>query len=117
MEYAKFNGIDVINSYIGRTFSAKTDHRPKFQCMIKATISEGSGGILLESVLERYAEYYSIELAEKVKRGLTGNALKAKANGGTRTFVYCGQETALSDISVRRASLVVCRETVLGLFL
>ena len=33
-------------------------------------------------------EYYSIELAEKVKRGLTENALKAKANGGTCTFGY-----------------------------
>ena len=39
-------------------------------------------------MLEGYAEYYSIELAEKVKRGLTENALKAKANGGTCTFGY-----------------------------
>ena len=54
----------------------------------KETISEGAEGILLESMLEGYAEYYSIELAEKVKRGLTENALKAKANGGTCTFGY-----------------------------
>lgn len=131
MEYAKFNGIDVIGSYIDRAFSAKTDHRPEFQRMIKdsykglfdiiivwkldrfarnrydsahykailkrngakvlsakETISEGSEGVLLEAMLEGYAEYFSLELAEKVKRGLTENALKAKANGGTRTFGY-----------------------------
>ena len=48
--------------------------------VISATevIAEGSIGILLESMLEGYAEYYSVELAEKVKRGMTDNALKAK---------------------------------------
>ena len=35
MEYAKFNGIDVVNSYIDRALSAKTDNRPNFQRMIK----------------------------------------------------------------------------------
>ena len=34
-------------------------------------ISEGSGGIILESVLEGMAEYYSADLSEKVIRGLT----------------------------------------------
>ena len=32
-------------------------------------ISEGPEGIILESVLEGYAEYYSADLAEKVVRG------------------------------------------------
>ena len=49
----------------------------------KETISEGAEGILLESLLEGYAEYYSVELTEKVKRGLTENALKGVWNGGT----------------------------------
>lgn len=34
-------------------------------------ISEGSEGIILESVLEGMAEYYSADLSEKVIRGLT----------------------------------------------
>ena len=40
--------------------------------VISATekISEDASGILLESLLEGYAEYYSAELAEKVKRGI-----------------------------------------------
>ena len=36
-------------------------------------ISEGPEGIILESVLEGYAEYYSADLAEKVVRGQTEN--------------------------------------------
>ena len=52
--------------------------------VISATeaISEGTEGIILESVLEGIAEYYSADLAEKVTRGLTENALKCRFNGG-----------------------------------
>ena len=119
MQYAEYNDISVIDTYIDRALTAKTDNRPNFQKMIKdsykgafdmilvwkldrfsrnrydsahykhllkkngvrvvsatETISSGSEGILLESVLEGMAEYYSAELSEKVKRGLTENALK-----------------------------------------
>jgi len=48
----------------------------------KETIAEDSTGILLESLLEGYAEFYSAELSEKVIRGMTENALKCKYNGG-----------------------------------
>ncbi|HAQ62892.1 MAG TPA: recombinase family protein, partial [Ruminococcaceae bacterium] len=46
--------------------------------VISATeaISEGAEGVLLESVLEGMAEYYSKELSEKTLRGMTENALK-----------------------------------------
>jgi len=52
--------------------------------VISATeaISDGAEGILLESMLEGLAEYYSAELAVKVSRGLTENALKTHHNGG-----------------------------------
>ena len=45
-------------------------------------------GIILEAVLEGVAEYYSAELAEKVIRGMTENALKCKYNGGTMPLGY-----------------------------
>ena len=51
-------------------------------------ISEGAEGIILESVLEGYAEYYSADLSEKVIRGMTDNALKCKFNGGTKPVGY-----------------------------
>ena len=131
MDYANFNSIEVIGNYIDRAQSAKTDHRPEFQRMIKdsykhafdciivwkldrfarnrydsayyknvlkkngvrvisakESISQGADGILLESILEGYAEYYSAELSEKVKRGMTENALKAKSNGVRPPFGY-----------------------------
>lgn len=124
-EYAKRHDILVVDIYIDRAFSAKTDRRPAFQQMIKDSakrgfeaiivwkldrfarnrydsatykaklrkngvrvisanenISEGSEGILLESVLEGMAEYYSADLSEKVLRGHMENALKCKSNGG-----------------------------------
>lgn len=34
-EYATFNDIQVVGNYIDRAYSAKTDNRPEFQCMIK----------------------------------------------------------------------------------
>ena len=51
-------------------------------------ISEGAEGIILESVLEGYAEYYSADLSEKVIRGMTDNALECKFNGGTMPIGY-----------------------------
>ena len=58
--------------------------------LVSATevISAGPEGIILESVLEGYAEYYSADLAEKVVRGQTENILKGRCNGGRGTFGY-----------------------------
>ncbi len=51
-------------------------------------ISQGAEGIILESVLEGMAEYYSAELAEKVIRGQTENALSCRFNSGTIPIGY-----------------------------
>jgi excisionase family DNA binding protein len=48
----------------------------------------GTTGILLESLLEGMAGHYSVELAEKIGRGMTENVLKGKSNGGIVTFGY-----------------------------
>ena len=130
-EYAKYNGITIIGTYIDRALSAKTDNRPEFQRMIresakhlfdviivwkldrfarnrydsahyknilrkngvkvisaKENISDGPEGIILESMLEGYAEYYSAELSEKIHRGQKENALKGKNNGGGTPLGY-----------------------------
>ena len=123
--FAEKNDIQIVDTYIDRALSAKTDNRPSFQKMVKdsvksgfqtiivwkldrfarnsydsahyksllrkngvkvisatETISEGAEGILLESMLEGMAEYYSVELAEKTLRGMKENALACKSNGG-----------------------------------
>lgn len=48
----------------------------------KEAIAEDSTGILLESLLEGYAEFYSVDLSEKIHRGQKENALKGLNNGG-----------------------------------
>jgi len=54
----------------------------------KENISDRPEGIILEAMLEGFAEYYSAELSVKVKRSQTENALKCKANGGVIPFGY-----------------------------
>lgn len=49
---------------------------------------EGKHGVILESVLEGMAEYYSLDLADEVMKGMTENALQAKFNGGNPPFGY-----------------------------
>ncbi len=54
----------------------------------REAIAEGADGILLEAVLEGYAEYFSVDLAEKVSRGMKENALKCKNNGSVIPLGY-----------------------------
>lgn len=42
----------------------------------KENIRDDPTGVILESLLEGYAEYYSLELAQKVRRGMTDNLLE-----------------------------------------
>ena len=44
-------------------------------------IQDNPVGVLMESVLEGFAEYYSKELAQKIRRGMRGNAEKCMVNG------------------------------------
>ena len=130
-KYCKSNNYNVIEKYIDRATSAKTDNRPAFQKMIsdscnkefeaiivyqldrfsrsredsafykhklkkngvkvisaRETISEDASGILIESVLEGMAEYYSAELSQKVKRNLRQNAERGYFNGGKHPFGF-----------------------------
>lgn len=48
---------------------------------IKEDIPETPEGIILESLMEGLAEYYSASLSQNIKRGMTENALKCKFNG------------------------------------
>lgn len=123
-EFATKNGFSVVDEYIDRAISGKTDNRPSFQRLIKDSergqfdavimytldrfarnrydsavykaklkkngvrvfyakqeISDNPEGIILESVLEGMAEYYSENLARSIKRGMKENALHAVAMG------------------------------------
>ena len=65
----------------------------------KENISDGPEGIILESMLEGYAEYYSAELSQKIQRGQHENAMKCKNNGGNIPFgYYVDKETGILTI-------------------
>lgn len=51
-------------------------------------IPEGPEGIILESLMEGLAEYYSAELSQKIRRGIHESALKCKATGGNLALGY-----------------------------
>ena len=70
-------------------------------------IAEGSQGILVETLLEGMAEYYSAELSEKVIRGQTENALKGKCTGGTGTIGYKIDDAKFYHLDPLTAPLVL----------
>lgn len=93
---------DVVIVWKLDRFSRNRYDSAKYKAMLKKnnvrvisateSISEGAEGIILESVLEGMAEYYSADLAEKVKRGMTENALKCRFNGSAIPFGYSVDE-------------------------
>ncbi len=74
----------------------------------RESIAEGSEGILLESVLEGYAEYFSADLAEKVNRGMMENALKCMNNGAGIPLGYYVDETQHLQIDEKKAPYYKC---------
>ena len=72
----------------------------------KENISDGPEGIILESMLEGYAEYYSAELSEKIQRGQKDNALKCRNNGGNTPLGYVVGSDGILAIDPLTAPLV-----------
>lgn len=73
----------------------------------KEAIAEDSTGILLESLLEGYAEFYSVELSEKIHRGQKENALKGLNNGGGIPLGYVLGNDQRIQVDPLTAPLVV----------
>lgn len=54
----------------------------------RENITDDASGILMESILEGMAEYYSVELGQKIKRGMKINADNSYYNGGIPPLGY-----------------------------
>ena len=76
------------NRYDSAVYKAKLKKNGVRVYYAKEQIPEGPEGIILESLLEGMAEYYSAELSQKIKRGMRENALKGKATGGSTAIGY-----------------------------
>lgn len=71
------------NRYDSATYKNKLKKNGVRVISAKENISNDASGVLMEAMLEGMAEYYSVELSQKVKRGMGINAEKGLYNGGT----------------------------------
>lgn len=141
-KFADDNNMSIVDTYVDRAISGRTDHRPAFQKMLKDSasksfdfvivykldrfarnrydsainkatlkkngvkllsavenITDSPEGIILESMLEGMAEYYSVELAQKVKRGQYETLQKKRFLGGSVPYGYkiVNKQFAIND--------------------
>lgn len=130
-KYATAHGYTIVQEYIDRAKSGRTDNRKEFQRMLRDTakkqfsviilwkvdrfgrnreeiainkmrcrkngvrveyvaekIPDSPEGVILESVLEGFAEYYSLQLSQNIKRGIAESAEKCQVTGGNRPLGY-----------------------------
>lgn len=94
-EKQKFQGIVVYkldrfarNRYDSATYKARLKKNRVRVISATESISDNPEGVLLESVLEGMAEFYSLELAQKVTRGMHESALKCNVCGGSTPIGY-----------------------------
>lgn len=76
------------NRYDSAIYKAKLKKNGVKVHYAKQYIPDTPEGIILESVMEGYAEYYSENLSIHIKRGLHENALQCKVNGGQVPLGY-----------------------------
>ncbi|WP_443954869.1 recombinase family protein [Ruminococcus bicirculans (ex Wegman et al. 2014)] len=148
-EYAKRNGIRIINVYSDSKHTGTNDNRAEFQKMLrdsrrggfsvvvvwkidrfgrnraemaqnkallklqgvkvvsaKEYIPDSPEGIILESVLEGMAEYYSANLSQNIKRGMKENALHCKSNGSGKSLGYIVDKDGYFEIEPNEATIV-----------
>ncbi|MBQ8891281.1 MAG: recombinase family protein [Bacilli bacterium] len=85
------------NRYDSAIYKAKLKKNNVRVMSARENINDDASGIITESVLEGMAEYFSVELSQKVKRGMKINADNHYYNGGTIPLGYTLKEIE-SDI-------------------
>lgn len=148
-DYAKRENISVIEEYIDRAKTGRTDARPDYQRLLRdlpkkrfdvilvwkhdrisrdrydkalfrakikkhnisvisvtELIPDTPEGIILESVLDGMAEYYSANLAQNTLRGMRENALQARYNGGAVPIGYMIDENKRYQIDPQQAPII-----------
>ena len=76
------------NRYDSATYKNKLKKNGVNVISATENITDNPEGIILESLLEGMAEFYSRELAQKVTRGMNETALKGNSCGGTIALGY-----------------------------
>ena len=73
----------------------------------KENITEDASGILIEGVLESMAEYYSVELAQKINRGMEINAQKCLSTGSNPGLGYIVNKDRSFSVDPSAAAIVI----------
>lgn len=76
------------SKYDSAIYKKKLKDRGVSICYAAENIPEGPEGILLESLMEGWAQYYSEELSRKIRRGMHDTATKCRATGSTCPIGY-----------------------------
>lgn len=76
------------NRYDSATYKARLKKNGVRVLSARENITDDASGILVEGLLESMAEYYSAELAQKIRRGMDINAEKCLCTGGNIALGY-----------------------------
>ncbi len=94
------------NRYDSATYKAKLKKNGVKVLSARENISDDASGVLMEAVLEGMAEYYSVELAQKIKRGMELNAEKCLSIGSGVSLGYAIDENKRYVIDESEAAIV-----------
>ena len=94
------------NRYDSATYKAKLKKNGVKVLSARENITDDASGVLMEAVLEGMAEYYSVELSQKIRRGMGINAGKCLATGGNVALGYKVDENKRFVINEEEASIV-----------
>ena len=94
------------NRYDSAIYKAKLRKNGIRVISVKENIKDDPSGIILESVLEGMAEYYSAELSQKVMRGMTDNVLQGKWVGTVVPYGYKLSNNRQLEINEHEANVV-----------
>ena len=96
------------NRYDSAMYKAKLKKNGIKLYYTEQSITDEPEGIILESVLEGMAEYYSENLSRGVRRGMKENALKCMINGGYMPLGY--RKTADKKYEIDPVTAPIVRE-------
>jgi DNA invertase Pin-like site-specific DNA recombinase len=94
------------NRYDSATYKTKLKKNGVKVLSARENITDDASGVLMEAVLEGMAEYYSVELSQKIRRGMSINAEKCLATGGNVALGYKIDEDKRFAINEEEASIV-----------
>ena len=94
------------NRYDSAIYKARLKKNGVRVMSAKENIADDASGILVEGVLESMAEYYSVELSQKILRGMKINAEKCFSNGSNPGLCFKVDKDRQFYVDPKEAAIV-----------